>query len=251
MQTPKTNNKSAKRAKITDAELVSLLFWNDGQCWRAPETNELEISDGRTISVVSDRGEQNGWATELTEVLVQACISRELNTERELTRYELPDGSAIVVVGGAWDIEGVERFSWRGAQTQTQESNNKSAKRATAPVQREPRVSYTIDYHRRDFFGTGGASGKFALVTLQVNLKTRTLFGEPTAYRNIQVLAQLKDDRIASLFFSEEGEEIVSGLKAEGVGTFISSVRTKLEEFLIECGSDWEESESADSAYEF
>lgn len=30
-------------------------------------------------------------------------------------RYAFPDGSAIVVIGDAWNIEGNEPFSWAGA----------------------------------------------------------------------------------------------------------------------------------------
>jgi hypothetical protein len=33
----------------------------------------------------------------------------------DATRYEFPDGSAIVVAGDAWDIEGDEPFVWAGA----------------------------------------------------------------------------------------------------------------------------------------
>jgi len=46
----------------------------------------------------------------------EAGAVRIRDDARELTRYMFPDGSAIVVSPGAWDIEGDEPFSWAGAE---------------------------------------------------------------------------------------------------------------------------------------
>lgn len=37
-------------------------------------------------------------------------------SQAEDIRYEFPDGSAIVVNGNAWDVEGSTPWSWEGAE---------------------------------------------------------------------------------------------------------------------------------------
>ena len=89
-------NKSMKEERLvkkgeTIAERIAGLL-GDGTCW--------EGKDGRHFDQLCE----------------DAGADVSLDRERELTRYEFPDGSAIVAGVGAWDIEGDEPFSWAGAE---------------------------------------------------------------------------------------------------------------------------------------
>ncbi len=75
----------------TKAQNIAKCFGNDGQNFRFGNSHLEDICDLNSETVQHD-------------------------TERELTRYVFPDGSAIVVGVGAWDVEGDEPFSWEGAQ---------------------------------------------------------------------------------------------------------------------------------------
>ena len=75
----------------TIAERIAGLL-GDGTCW--------ESEDGRHFDTLCE----------------DAGAHVSFDRERELTRYEFADGSAIVAGVGAWDIEGDTPFSWAGAE---------------------------------------------------------------------------------------------------------------------------------------
>lgn len=76
----------------TTAERIAELLLNDGM--------RFETEDGRTLD-------------ELTEEAGGHIIKHETD---DLWRHVFPDGSAIVMSPGAWDIEGSAPFSWAGAE---------------------------------------------------------------------------------------------------------------------------------------
>lgn len=75
----------------TNAELVASMLGNDGTRWE-------------TVSGVP------------FDALVGGNAVKTTDDTRELTRYEFPDGSAIVAGDSGWDIEGSTQFSWRGVE---------------------------------------------------------------------------------------------------------------------------------------
>ena len=77
---------------LTTAERIAELLLNDGM--------RFETEDGRTLD-------------ELTEEAGGHIIKHETD---DLWRHVFPDGSAIVMSPGAWDIEGSAPFSWAGAE---------------------------------------------------------------------------------------------------------------------------------------
>ena len=80
------------RPRPTTAERIAKILGDDGTSW--------ETDDGLTFD----------------DLCAEAGAVRIRDSARELTRYEFPDGSAIVAGVGAWDIEGEEPFSWEGAE---------------------------------------------------------------------------------------------------------------------------------------
>jgi len=78
--------------KMSTAERIAKILGDDGTSW--------ETDDGLTFD----------------DLCAEAGAVRIRDSARELTRYEFPDGSAIVAGVGAWDIEGDEPFSWAGAE---------------------------------------------------------------------------------------------------------------------------------------
>ena len=84
--------KSESMKSMTTAERIAGLLGDDGERW--------ETDDGVTFD----------------DLCAEAGAVRIRDSARELTRYEFPDGSAIVAGVGAWDIEGDKPFSWAGAE---------------------------------------------------------------------------------------------------------------------------------------
>ena len=85
----------------TTAERIAARYDNDGQRWHA-------VDDGRNIDSVCAGA---GTATH--------------NDERDATRYDFADGSALVVSGGGWDqplsAETAGCFCWAGCQEHARE----------------------------------------------------------------------------------------------------------------------------------
>jgi hypothetical protein len=77
---------------MTTAERIAGLLGDDGMRW--------ETEEGLTFD----------------DLCAEAGAVRIRDDARELTRYEFPDGSAIVASPGAWDIEGSTPYSWAGAE---------------------------------------------------------------------------------------------------------------------------------------
>jgi len=78
----------------TMADRVAALFDNDGQ--------KFNIESG---------------AVDLENLLVflGTTVRSSTGFADDPVRYEFRDGSAIVIAGGAWDVEGDEPYSWAGA----------------------------------------------------------------------------------------------------------------------------------------
>jgi len=82
--------KEAEAQTKTTAEQIADRLGNDGMTW--------ETEDGITLAgLARSQGSR---------------IEAEANGAR--VRYAFADGSAIVVAGGAWDVEGPTPFSWAG-----------------------------------------------------------------------------------------------------------------------------------------
>lgn len=75
---------------VTTAQAVATRFDDDGMNFQ--DANGIELTDA---------------LDELTR--------RESDRHGENTRWEFEDGSAIVIAGDGWDIEGSKPFSWLGA----------------------------------------------------------------------------------------------------------------------------------------
>jgi hypothetical protein len=89
--TQKTKEEILMKKGATIAKRIAELL-GDGTCW--------ESEDGRQFD----------------DLCEDAGAHVSFDRERELTRYLFPDGSAIVAGVGAWDIEGDQPFSWKGAE---------------------------------------------------------------------------------------------------------------------------------------
>jgi hypothetical protein len=90
--TQKTKEEILVKKRDTIAKRIAGLLGDDGTCW--------ESEDGRHFDTLCE----------------DAGARLSFDRERELTRYEFPDGSAIVAGVAAWDIEGATPFSWAGAE---------------------------------------------------------------------------------------------------------------------------------------
>jgi hypothetical protein len=79
----------------TQAENVAETFGNDGQVWEGP--NGVNLDDWCQLITGREPEWRDGYRT------------------GDTYRHVFADGSAIVVSGDAWDVEGEEPFSWEGA----------------------------------------------------------------------------------------------------------------------------------------
>ena len=83
---------------------------------------EILMKKGGTIAkrIAGLLGDGTCWESEdgrqFDDLCEDAGARLSFDRERELTRYEFADGSAIVAGVGAWDIEGDKPFSWAGAE---------------------------------------------------------------------------------------------------------------------------------------
>lgn len=74
------NYDPSKRGNMTTAEEISNTFDNDGMRFRIGELLNI-------------------W-----DVCEEHDATESVNDERSLTRYRFPDGSAIIMAGGGWDL---------------------------------------------------------------------------------------------------------------------------------------------------
>lgn len=96
----------------TQAQLLADLLGNDGM--------NFEAEDGRAFEdLIIDMDADVTYARRLLDVTTEeeviVPVARTEHHVGEPVRYLFPDGSAIVVCGDAWDIEGEAPFSWAGA----------------------------------------------------------------------------------------------------------------------------------------
>ena len=94
------------------AEKISSLFGDDGRCFITQDNRTLvgmcasynaKTSYGLMVCAYSNG---NVWTIKEVPAIEYWC--------GEPVRHAFSDGSAIVIVGSAWDIEGSAPFSWRG-----------------------------------------------------------------------------------------------------------------------------------------
>lgn len=96
----------------TVADRVADLFDNDGQNFTSRRHGSLmEVNDFEAVCVefgaLKERG-RSVWNDETQ------AYEAYWEPDGDLIRYLFPDGSAIVVSNGCWDIEGDTPFSWSG-----------------------------------------------------------------------------------------------------------------------------------------
>lgn len=95
----------------TTAEQIAAALGNDGLVF--------QTKDGRTLEELCEAAgcgyskARARWDYEADEEVVEEVSLGEDLYDR--VAYSFADGSAIVVAGDAWDIEGEEPFSWAGA----------------------------------------------------------------------------------------------------------------------------------------
>ena len=95
----------------TIAEHVSALLGDDGSRFDTQDGQRLSaLCVARDASVTYGRIVQS----EDGDYSVTEVASSEHRADHPV-RYAFPDGSAIVIAGAGWDIEGSAPFSWRGA----------------------------------------------------------------------------------------------------------------------------------------
>ncbi len=102
---------------MTTAEQIADTLGNDGLRF-AIETEDGEITLDELCEAA---GASENWArTDYDEddYGTRQSVMREVSRGDiyDHHRYAFSDGSAIVVSGDAWDLEGSEPFSWAGAE---------------------------------------------------------------------------------------------------------------------------------------
>jgi hypothetical protein len=98
----------------TTAEKVAAAFGNDGQCFEhAASGQRLEAACEDQAATV-EHGVREYSPEGNGSYRVVAGYSGD-HIAGDPVRYVFPDGSAIVIAGDGWDIEGAAPFSWAGA----------------------------------------------------------------------------------------------------------------------------------------
>lgn len=103
----------------TTAEQIASQLGNDGLNFRSvggADLSEMAEADGADVTyarlVRVDVLDEDGDLTGREEEHMQEVARSDIH---DRVRYAFDDGSAIVVAGDAWDVEGVQPFSWAGA----------------------------------------------------------------------------------------------------------------------------------------
>jgi len=111
MTTAEKNRSISADAALTTAEKVAERLY-DGQTFETDDGVTLEeLCDEHGASVEYGRTE---WSEDGDERITRQ-VSRSDHFSDDPIRYVFEDGSAVVVAGAAWDVEGAKPFSWRGA----------------------------------------------------------------------------------------------------------------------------------------
>jgi hypothetical protein len=97
--------------QLTTAETIAAQFGNDGM--RFEDNQDRHLTDVCEEASVSREKGRHVYDDDdmLTEAYESISWSESIY---DVVRYEFADGSAIVIAGDAWDIEGAEPFSWAG-----------------------------------------------------------------------------------------------------------------------------------------
>jgi len=89
---------------------ISRLMGDDGQRFESADGASLDaLCAARRARVQYGRPLHDDGACRAEPV------TRSEYRSGDPVRYQFDDGSAIVVAGAAWDLEGTEPFSWAGA----------------------------------------------------------------------------------------------------------------------------------------
>lgn len=118
-----------------DSLLVGQEYWTkpEGAEWGINAPNDYRVENGRWIDQtlqgnatiaeqITERFTDGASYTtndgvSFTELIESIdIVYTSTDPERELTRYEFRDGSAIVDSGQGWDVEGSTPFSWQGVE---------------------------------------------------------------------------------------------------------------------------------------
>ena len=94
------------------------LFDNDGTEFRAKDGREFDevVHDmGAEVIYGKINWEDPCHQSDDNSDCVYDIVSAHEYTDDGPIRYVFPDGSAVVVSGEGWDIEGKNPFSWEGA----------------------------------------------------------------------------------------------------------------------------------------
>lgn len=96
------------------AHKIAAALHDDGQCF--------EAEDGRTFDelVSAEKPHVQYAGPAITDgdgrIVGRDVVNPGDHAAGDPVRYQFADGSAIVLAGAAWDIEGSEPFWWAGAQ---------------------------------------------------------------------------------------------------------------------------------------
>lgn len=92
------------------ADQIAARFGNDGQRFEDAKGSTIaDTCDNACVAYGKARSAWNGETREYEYVEVPRGESAY-----DAMRYEFEDGSAIVIAGDGWDVEGARHFSWAG-----------------------------------------------------------------------------------------------------------------------------------------
>ena len=94
----------------TTAERVAAAFDNDGQLFEHPTTSESLESFAVAHGADIEHGVRDGDTIDGVTFTAGPCWE---HLDGDPIRYAFPDGSAVIVIGEGWDIEG-QPWRWRG-----------------------------------------------------------------------------------------------------------------------------------------
>ena len=90
----------------TIAQTISSMFGNDGMNFSADDGRDF---DEVCCSYHAEKSRGRCWYD------ADGAMTADYDPDGDMVRYEFSDGSAIVISGDAWDIEGETPFSWASA----------------------------------------------------------------------------------------------------------------------------------------
>ena len=103
---------------MTKAQLLSAALGDDGQ--------NFETESGATLQDLAEiMGAETEYSRRVIELLDEELgaaynelilCTRSEHSGDDPVRYSFDDGSAIVVAGNGWDVEGSVPFSWAGEE---------------------------------------------------------------------------------------------------------------------------------------